>query len=242
MDIAIIISIIGVVISLTIGVWNIKINLENTKLKKIEVDRELKNDQKKRFDIRPKFELLSSSDLIEYDANKNEFDIDCLVVPIKNHDENGARIRFTYDDKFKNKEDWMSIEYVLKNAGSSTIDYFYIAWNLPKTTSLFDVNRNEYMFYFEQKLLNYRVLCEKNIKKEQVIKIRINFHKDCIIYKNFSAEADFWMIDEYKQYWSQPFFVHKKIIYDSCLVSHDDFKNYTDTKDAINCFRNPWLW
>lgn len=242
MDAAIILSIIGIVISFTIGVWNIMINIENTKLKKLEVEREQKRDQKKRFDIRPKFEMLSSSDLIKYDANKTEFDIDCLVVPINEHNENGARIQFIYDDKFKNKEDWVSIEYELKNAGSSTIDYFYIAWNLPKTTSLFDVNRNQYEYFLDQKLLNYRVICEKSIKKEQVIKVRINFHKDCIISKILSAEAEFWMIDEYMQYWSQPLFVHKKIVYDSCLVNHEDFKSCTDTKVAINCFRNPELW
>jgi len=243
MEPVIIISITSIGISLIIGAWNIIINIDNHKMKKVEYNREQNRYYKEMFDIRPKMEIISNSDMVQF-KNKDDtkYDIDCIVVPIKDFNLNCGRTEFSYDEKLKNKKDWLSYEYKVKNTGTSTIDHFYLAWNKPKTTALFEINNDEYIYFIDNKLLNYRAFCENNIKKDEIANIRISFHKDWISYGTISAEASFWMIDEYGKIWRQSFFVHRKVLYDSDLSDNKSFKNFTDIEDAIECFKNPYLW
>lgn len=241
MEPAIILGIISLSVSILIGLWNIKINIENHKMKKIEFQREQNKYYKEMFDIRPKFEIISSKNLRKYDANEDA-ELDCLVVPIKNYMEVEGHPEFTYEKKVLEKKDWMSLSFEIKNVGKSEISYFYIAWNSPKNTSLFEVNNESYVFFIENKLLNYRAMFEKSVKNNGILNLRINFHKDFIMYGSISAEATLWMVDEYNKVWRQPLFVHKKELYDSSLATHKEMKNFTDIDDAIRCFKNPYLW
>ena len=212
-------------------------------MKKIEFNREQNRYFKEMFDIRPRFEITVSSDLVDFDDNGNlKFDIDCVVVPINDFKHVSGRAEFLYEDKIKDKKQWVSYIYEMHNIGISTIDNFYLAWNKPKTTALFELEQDSYRFFIDKKMLNYRAFCEKNIKSGETAMIRINFHKDFISYGILSSEASFWMFDEYGKIWKQPFFVHRKVLYDSHLEDNKTFRNLTDVEDAIACFKDPNLW
>lgn len=241
MEPALIISIIGISFTFLIGVWNIRINLENQKMKRLQLYREESRCYKEMYDVRPKLEITDFSDLNSFVENES-FDIDCIVVPIKNVKTDKNRIEFDYLEEIKDKSEWVSLTYVVKNIGKSTIDHLYLAWNSPKNTSLFDVKDNVFQSYIDNKMLNYRVMYERNVKSNQSINVRINFHKDYIHSGIFSSEASFWLIDEYRKIWEQPFFVHRNLLYESSLSDEKTLKNMTDIKDAIECFKNPYLW
>lgn len=212
-------------------------------MRKDEFYRTRRKDEISEFKLRPKFEI------IDYKRNmgnpgyiEEEFDIDCLVTPIKSYSKDGNSHIFDYDPIFKDKKNWVSLTFRLKNIGKSEISNLYFCWNSPRNTSLFDVKNDEYIFYIDYKDLNYRVLLDKAIKSGDEISIKINFHKNFVTSGFMSAEASIWMFDEYNNIWHQPLFVHHNKIYDSTKVTFSDFKNLTDIDDAIKCFENPYLW
>lgn len=107
---------------------------------------------------------------------------------------------------------------------------------------MFDVNNDEYSVFISNNMLNYSVMLEENVKPGQEFNLRFNFHKDFIMYGLIRAEASIWMFDEYKNVWEQPLFVHRRTIYDAQRATYRDFKSMTDTKDALECFKNAYLW
>jgi len=243
MEPALIVSIISITITALFGLWNFRISRENHQMRKDEFIRNRNKDLKEEFDNRPRLEIVLTKKNIEGKAkSSSKADIDCLVVPIKNYSEKEKRQIFEYDKAVINKLDWVYIEFRLKNTGKSIIDHLYVSWNSAKNTSMFDVKNDEYLIFIGANMLNYRVMLEEHIKPGQEFTLRFNFHKDMIMYGMISAEASIWMFDEYKKIWEQPLFVHRNIIYDSQNATHDDFRNMTDIKDALECFKNPYLW
>ena len=168
--------------------------------------------------------------------------VNCLVVPIKNYSEEGKTQLFDYDERVIKKDEWVYIEFKLKNEGKCIIDHLYVTWNSAKNTSMFDVNNDEYLGFISNNMLNYRVMFEESVKPGQDFSLRFNFQKDFIMYGLISAEASIWMFDEYKNIWEQPLFVYRNAIYDAQRATYTDFKSMTDSKDAIECFKNPYLW
>ena len=244
MEPAIIIAIISLCVSVILGLWNYKITVENHHMRKDEYVRNKKKEEKEIFDKRPKFEVISYTkkfEVIGYD-NSKYFDFDCLVIPIKDYKDSRDTQTFIYDDTNLNKSDWVSIEFELKNIGLSAIDHLYLSYNAPKSTSMFDVKNNECDNFVKYGLLNYRVILDKKINTSDKISIRINFHKDWVSYKFHSAEASIWMLDEYNNHWSQPVFIHQGKLYDSSLKTYKEFQNQTNIKDALACFKEPYLW
>ena len=233
MELALIISIISLAISVFFSIWNLFLASQNHLLKKNEYLRLKRKDSIIEFDLRPRFEILNQDKNLDKPGYiEEEVDIDWLVVAIKDYRK----------DRNRHKQNWVSITFVLRNIGKSEINNLYLSWNSPKNTSLFEIKNNEYKYFIDYQHLNYRVLLDKSIKHGWEIRIKINFHKDFVAHSFISAEASIWMFDEYNNIWEQPLFVHNNRIYDSTKRNFSEFKNFTDTVDAIKCFENPYLW
>lgn len=243
MEPSLIISIVSISITILFGIWNARISIENHKMRKDEYIRDKQRYYKEEFDLRPKLEIIKTKKNIDGNLKRaSDIDVDCLVIPIKDVIDKDDVISFYYDEKFLNKDDWVNIDFILKNIGKSPITEMWATWNSPKNISMFDVKNDEYKFGIKNQLLNYRVLLEKELKPDNIVTVRFNFHKDFIAYGMISAEASFWLFDDYKKIWEQPLFVHRNVIYDSKQVSYKEFKNFTDIEDALKCFKNPYLW
>ena len=150
---------------------------------------------------------------------------------------------FYYDPEVIEYENWVSVEYTLKNIGHTEISHIYFSTNLPKNTSLFGVETRENEMCYENNLLNYSVILDKSVKPKESIKLKICYIDEKIILSNIgSATITIWMVDEKNNWWSQPLFAPENKIYNSKRSSHKEWKDYTDESKAIECFKNPMLW
>ena len=243
MDPALIISITSLTMSSIVAFASLKISRENHKMRKQEFLREQRKYEKEQFDIRPRLEIIYYKKTENYNKdNESEIDINCLVVPIMRYKKENGQQLFEYDEKVLDKSEWVSIDLKLKNTGKSRISYLDFSWNFAKSTALFDVQDDQYKEYIKEKMLNYSVLLEKEIRQNQEFTIRINFHKEYISSGLFTAEGSFWLFDEYNQVWNQPVFVHRNTIYDSSKSTHKEFKNMANIDAALDCFEKPYLW
>ena len=150
---------------------------------------------------------------------------------------------FFYDESVITPENWVCVEYTLRNTGHTEIDHIYFSTNLPKNTALFNVLNEENVMCHDNHFLNYSVIFEKAIKPQQTVSIKVCYISGKIVVSNIGgAPITIWMIDENKNWWSQPLFAPDNKIYNSSRSSHKEWKDYTDEAKAIECFENPMLW
>lgn len=244
MEPALIISIISISLTGLFGLWNFKITVESHKMKKDEFFRNKKKYLQDEYDKRPKLDIVNykkSMDNEGYELNNS--DIDVLVLPIQSYNIiDSKRVIFSYDQKTLNQSEWVNIQFKLVNNGKTAIKELYFAGNSPRNTAVFDVKHDEYKVFIEHGALEYRVVSFEEVKPQQEISIRINFHKDLVFGKMISAEASLWLIDTYGNIWEQPLFFHHGDIYDSKQKSYKEFNEYTNWKSIIKCFHHPELW
>lgn len=134
MEPALIISIISITLTGLFGLWNLRITVESHKMKKDEYLRDKKRYLQEEFDKRPKLELLKyekNMDKVGY--SKYNHDIDVLVVPIQDYKIiDKHRIIFANDEKTLKKDEWVNIQFRLKNEGKTAIKELYFACNSPR--------------------------------------------------------------------------------------------------------------
>ena len=83
------------------------------------------------------------------------------------------------------------------------------------------------MAWYENNFLNYSVIFEKAIKPQQTVVVRVCYISDKIVVSNMgSAPITIWMIDEKRNWWSQPLFAPDNKIYNSTKASHKEWKDY----------------
>jgi hypothetical protein len=236
-------NIISLVISALALTLSFVVAVSNWKGKKREEQRILEEKRRCDFDARPKLEIVSYA--TNYDCNKKDIpencDIDVFVAPIKEY-KNEGRHSFYYMDGVDKQNEWVSAAFKLINIGKTEITYITIAINNPRNNSLFNVNNDEYKFSIENKMLNLTFIFDKAIKPNDSFTLKINFHKDHILGEAISAGITLWLFDVYGQFWSQPLFVNKGIIYDSKLETLNNYRDYTSWDLALKCFQNPMLW
>lgn len=134
MEPTLIISIIGIFISGFFGLWNLRISRENHQMRKDEFIRNRNKDMKEEFDIRPKLEIvLTKKNIYGKAKSTSKPNVNCLVVPIKKYREVNKSQVFDYDDRVLKREEWVYIEFKLKNIVKSIIDRLYVTWNSAKT-------------------------------------------------------------------------------------------------------------
>ena len=74
------------------------------------------------------------------------------------------------------------------------------------------------------------------------VKVKFCYNKECVIGGMFSAIMSIIMEDDNGRYWSQPLFAPENKIYDSRLISYQEYRNQINTDIAEECFKKPWLW
>ena len=239
---AIIASILGGLVSglfTFLGVW-LTIRHENKKALQEELKRQ-KEKEEQLFENRPRLEIMGYKKLTKYSSQKTA-DACILLCSIKEY-KNEGRAMFYYDESIIKPENWVCVEYTLRNTGHTEIDHIYFSTNLPKNTALFDVLNEENVTCYENNILNYSVIFEKTIKPQQTVVVRVCYIRDKIVVSNTgSAPITIWMIDEKKNWWSQPLFAPDNKICNSTKASHKEWKDYTSVETAIKCFENPMLW
>ena len=222
-----------------LGVW-MTIHHENKKTRQEELKRQ-KEKEEQLFENRPRLEIMGYKKLSTYSAAKKA-DISLLLCSIKEY-KNEGRAMFFYDESVITPENWVCVEYTLRNTGHTEIDHIYFSTNLPKNTALFNVLNEENVMCHDNHFLNYSVIFEKTIKPQQTVSIKVCYISDKIVVSNIGgAPITIWMIDENKNWWSQPLFAPDNKIYNSSRSSHKEWKDYTDEAKAIECFENPMLW
>lgn len=222
-----------------LGVW-MTIHHENKKTRQEELKRQ-KEKEEQLFENRPRLEIMGYKKLSKYSAAEKA-DISLLLCSIKEY-KNEGRAMFFYDESVITPENWVCVEYTLRNTGHTEIDHIYFSTNLPKNTALFNVLNEENVMCHDNHFLNYSVIFEKAIKPQQTVSIKVCYISGKIVVSNIGgAPITIWMIDENKNWWSQPLFAPDNKIYNSSRSSHKEWKDYTDEAKAIECFENPMLW
>ena len=222
-----------------LGVW-MTIHHENKKALGEELKRQ-KEKEEQLLENRPRLEIMGYKNLTKYSPQKKT-DAAVLLCGIKEY-KNEERAAFYYDESVIKPENWVCVEYTLRNTGHTEIDHIYFSTNLPKSTVLFDVLNEENLMCFENNLLNYSVILEKTIKPQQTVKIKVCYSKEnMVIVDPIGATITMWIIDERGNWWSQPLFAPDNKIYNSTKASYKEWKDYTSVETAIKCFENPMLW
>ena len=239
---AIIASVLGGLVSglfTFLGVW-LTIRHESKKTRREELKQQ-KEKEEQLLENRPRLEIMGYKKLSKYSAAEKA-DISLLLCSIKEY-KNEGRAMFFYDESVITPENWVCVEYTLRNTGHTEIDHIYFSTNLPKNTALFNVLNEENVMCHDNHFLNYSVIFEKAIKPQQTVSIKVCYISGKIVVSNIGgAPITIWMIDENKNWWSQPLFAPDNKIYNSSRSSHKEWKDYTDESKAIECFKNPMLW
>lgn len=222
-----------------LGVW-MTIQHENKKTRQEDLKRQ-KEKEELLFENRPRLEIINYKKFNKYSAQRKT-DACVLLCSIKEY-KNEGRAMFYYDESIIKPENWVCVEYILRNTGHTEIDHIYFSTNLPKNTALFNVLNEENIMCYESRFLNYSVICEKTIKPQQTISVKVCYISDKIVISNMgSAPITIWMIDENRNWWLQPLFAPDNKTYNSTRTSHKEWKEYTSEEAAIECFENPMLW
>lgn len=204
-------------------------------------DKKRKQDENANaYEERPRLEIVSFSELKKHDNTFIDNDMAILHFECK-LDSNG-KASFIYSDKINNKCNFISCEYILKNIGKTEIDNITFVSNLPKDTSIMDMNNIN--FYSDKHLINYDVLLKNRfIKPNEEIKIIISFIDDQIILSNLgSAVVGIYLQDINGRYWYQPLYAPKNEIGNSTRTNLKSLQNAIDVKTAIDYFEGKECW
>ncbi len=210
---------------------------ENEKAAKEELRRQ-KEKEDLQYQLRPRFEITDHSGILDY-LKDTPCDVSMIFGMIEDFKDN----RFYYNAGLIDCNNWKCVQYTLKNIGATEIDHLYFSTNLTKNTALFDVNKDEYKWFYYNNVLNCSVYLGKYIKPQETIRVQICYCDKQIIESNIgSAPITIWMADINGIWWSQPIFAPDKKLNNSTRTSHKEWRDYTDEKNIRECFNDPTLW
>ena len=134
----------------------------------------------------------------------------------------------TYKDVYNKKDEWVSFVIHLKNVGKSKIKFYYLLCKAERSGSIVDAY-NDYGF----KVLTmsqgaaYQCTGKRNfIEIDDVIKIKLSFHKDYILGNSFSAPFALYIEAEDGTYWRQGIFLDPYQTLESHSVTSEEFTKY----------------
>ena len=168
--------------------------------------------------------------------NENECDIQLLVAVFK-VDEN---INFSYSEKYKNKNEYVYKDYIIKNVGKTSIEELEIVTTNKKCVSIFNIKDAE--FCMENGMIHYGSIWDKKIFPNQELKIRLYCHKEMVVTSLLSSAFIIQYNDSNGLYWEQPFFENEYKVYSPRKVSYKEYRENISTDIAMECFEKPWLW
>lgn len=228
-------SVIGGLIGGLFTYFGVKLTLRHEDKKKFE------EEKKQAIDKRPRLELASYKSVKDAKIN-SKADLNALMIHIDDVklDENEI-IHFYYDEKALDINNLVCLEYKFKNAGLTEIDDLSVVCNLPKDTSIIDMNQRE--TYIKEQSLNYVVWSDKRfIKPNETVTIKLYYIRDKVFTGLLSAPCAIYMRDINGRYWHQPLFAPTDKTDNSILCSYRDFKDASDIDIAIKCFKGEMHW
>ena len=133
-----------------------------------------------------------------------------------------------YKDVYNKKEEWVSFVLHLENVGKSKIMFYYLLSEAERQGSIIDAY-NDYQFKVLTVTRGADHACsgKRNfIEIGDVIKVKLNFHKDFIIANGFSSPFAIYMESEDGSKWRQGIFLGKDQILESYRVTESEFSKY----------------
>lgn len=230
--------------------------LHDRKLVKIEEARrknEIEERERNSYLNRPQLKVVYSSFDIKTFGYKYEddFDIDIFFLPYESLDvdesiytpnkkkSKGNFIKegknnqhkspiCTYKDVFNKKDEWVNFVIHLKNVGKSKIKFYYLLCEAERSGSIIDANNDyEFQMLTMTKGAEYQCTGKRNfIEVNDIIKIKLNFHKDYILGNSFSAPFALYIEAEDGTHWCQGIFLDPNQTLESYSVSSEEFLNY----------------
>ena len=229
-------SILGGLIGGVFTFLGVKLTLKHDK------EKEHKEILLKANENKPRLEVVKYYDF-NATVNKKSINNDCKILALKITDfkDDFDRARFFYDTTALDEKNLIFVEYEFKNSGNTEIEDICITSNLPKSMSVFALERKE--LYINENLLSYEAWAHKRyIKPGQSIRIRVYYIKDQIIVSPISYPFTIWLRDINGRYWRQNFNCPNNEVEISMYSNRNDFKASTDIDAAIECFKKPYLW
>lgn len=209
-------------------------------LKKKKEKIRLAKEKKWLINNRPRLDICEFKDEHVYE-NEQNIDLSLLMVSIKNYNPN--ILAFKFDPSTIEPQNWICVEYTFKNIGNAEINSLYITTNLPRSTSIFDIQSKEYLYCFENECINYCVSLYKPIMPQKTIRVKICYISNKIVLSTLgNPPLSIWLIDNNRNYWMQDLSAPLNEISNSILTTSDELKNATDVETALKCFKNPMLW
>lgn len=149
-------------------------------------------------------------------------------------------VLFHYNKNVLNFKKYKHMRFYLKNIGNADINQLDICVTDQKNTMLCDINSVK--TYVENKFVNYSYCYDRKILKDDIILIDIAYLENSKICNVFSSELALLFRDSYGNLYEQSFFIQQKNLYEPHIITNKDYRIYTLTDTAIECFKNPRLW
>lgn len=208
---------------------------------KSEKAKEEKKEKEELYQKRPRLEVIEKTDYINVKEEDSIYvNNGVIMLKIEKYDVS-SRPTFYYDERCLKKTNLCYREFVLKNTGETEIDYLYITTNYPKSTSLFEIR--SYEILVKEKILSYDAFGDSRfIKKGDTFTLRIYYLIGEIFYDHISSSIEIWLRDINGNLWGQSLFVNDGYIDNSTTRKSSELREYIDISNALECFRNPYLW
>lgn len=185
-----------------------------------EDKKEKEVESKKIYEERPELKIIKYKEHLKKPGKKlnKKCDINVFMTRV----ERGSTDNYAhYNPEFFNKRDWCCVVYKFKNIGKTDIRFTNVTCTYKKDVILCDVNNSNILL--EHNLLNYSILCDKKIYVNDTFTMRVCFHKNCIVEGLFTAIVAIMVEDSNGNYWIQPLFVPEDRIYESSMISHEEY-------------------
>ena len=149
-------------------------------------------------------------------------------------------VEFYYSKDALKKEKYKHLRFYIKNIGNADVNQLDICATAQKNTMLCDIDEVE--FLVDNKFINYSICYDRKIFKNDIILIDIAYLENSKICNMFSGEIALIFRDSYDNLYEQPLFIQQRNLYEPHTISYKDYKIYTMTDIALECFKKPWLW
>lgn len=208
-----------------------------------------KEEKRKREEIvqnRPEMAIVEFKDYIGRSGYgiKQKCDIDVFVahivdVTVANEGKKGMVYAHYREEDFDAKN-WCCVIYTFENKGKTDVSLLDIICTYKKDTCIFPSRlAREYAC---GNALNYRVCYDKKIRAGEKITVKFCYHSECICSGMLSANMVIGMEGDNGTRWMQPLFAPLEKVYDSRMVSNEEYRDEVLVDKAEECFKKPWLW
>lgn len=172
--------------------------------------------------------------------SKEKPDICLFMTDFKVSINDKKDVEFHYSKDVLKKDKYKHLKFYIKNIGNADINQLDICATAQKNTMLCDIESIKYIV--DSKFVNYSYCYDRKILKNDIILIDIAYLEDGKICNTFSSELALLFRDSYGNLYEQPFFIQQRNLYEPHTISNKDYRIYTLTDTAIECFKKPWMW